>query len=84
MRDGLRLSSAVPKISGTLTPTAPTANRLLETFTFLKLILQRSNATQRCIWNGKQYRPDKGKSDLGLDFLSRPICLKIYGKNISS
>ena len=33
-RDGLCLSSAVPKISKTLTPTAPTAIRLLETFTF--------------------------------------------------
>ena len=32
--DGLRLSSAVPKISGTLTPTAPMAIRLWETFTF--------------------------------------------------
>ena len=33
-RDGLRLSSAVPRYSGTLTPTAPTANRLWEIFTF--------------------------------------------------
>ena len=33
-RDGLCLSSAVPNISGTLTPIAPTAIRLWETFTF--------------------------------------------------
>ena len=33
-RDGPRLSSAVPKNNGTLTPTAPTAIGLWETFTF--------------------------------------------------
>ena len=38
----LCLSSAVPKISGTLTPTAPTANRLRETFTFLPFIEDNS------------------------------------------
>ena len=33
-RDGLRFSSAVPKMQWTLTPIAPTTTRLWETFTF--------------------------------------------------